>query len=174
MIEFYKTYFKRLAQRHKFIRHTEEEPSFFYIKDKYNPKAFDDAIKSSANGRAMLLERYTFDLDDNGTRNNFRHINGRFTIVLGSIAGDQDSIDQAQAAAEEICLSFLLKMKEDLENGGVITLDSGEKQKVFFKMSKIPADPVGPMLQKYHGVTVGFKWNCPFSGGVNAGDWLDS
>lgn len=174
MIEFYKKYFEDLAKRHTLIQHTEEEPAFFYIKDKYNPKAFDDAIKNAVKSRVMLLERYTFDLDDNGTRNNFRHINGRFTIVLGSIAGDQDTIDQAQAEAEQICLSILLKMKDDLENGGTIELESGAKQKVFFKLSKVPLDPVGPMLQKYYGVTVGFLWKCPLSGAGNPGDWLNS
>lgn len=174
MIEFYKKYFERLARRQTSILHTDEAPAFFYIKDKYNPKAFDDAIKNAAKLPAILLERYTYDLDDNGSRNNFRHINGRFTIVLGSEIGNQQSIDRAQGKAEEICTSILLKMKDDLENGGTIELESGAKQKVFFKLSNVPADPVGPMLQQYYGVTVGFIWKCPLSGAVNPADWLNS
>lgn len=175
MIEFYKTYWERLARRNKHIAHTDEEKAFFYVKDKYNPKAFDDAIKSAAKTTVFLLERYTSGLTDNLNKNYFRQVNGRFTIVLLTETGDQESIELAENKAEAIALSFIKKMNKDFgSSGGKIILDSGEQQPVFFKFEELPVDPVGPLLQKYYGVTVGFPWRCPFPGIEDPGDWLDN
>lgn len=174
MVEFYKKYFERLARRNRQIAHTDDEPSFFYVKDKYNPKAFDDAIKSAAKTTVFLLERYSFNVTDNANKNDFRHINGRFTALSATVAGDQETIEIAEQLTEKIAISFLKKMREDLGDGGIITLDSGEKQKVFFKLKDLPIDPVGPLLQKYYGVTVGFEWRCPLTGDDSSGDWLDN
>lgn len=174
MIEFYKSYFERLATRNKHIGHTADVPAFFYIKDKYNPKAFDDALRSEGKTPALILEKPAYDLTDNSNRNRFKHINGRFSIVISTVAGDQSSIDAAEVLADQIALSIIAKMSEDFDAGGFITLNSGEKQKVFFKITDVPVDPIGPMLQKYYGVTVGFTWNCPLAVSSSPGDWLDN
>ena len=171
MIEFYKAYFERLATLH--LRHTPEEKAYFYIKDKYNPKAFDDAIKSAGRTPALLVERYTYDVTDNANRNRFRHINGRFSVLVSATAGDQQSVDAAEDLAEQISTSIILKMADDFGGGGFIALDNGDQQRVFFDINQVPVDPIGPVLQKYYGVTVGFIWKCPLKVSVPSGDWLD-
>ena len=178
MIKFYKTYFQRLATQHIDIKHvanSRRDEAFFYVKDKYNPGAFDTAIKAAGKTPALLLERFTYDLDSNGNKNCFRHINGRFTIVVNTVAGDEQSIEAAEQLAEKIILSIIAKMEQDFGSGtGSITLDDGESQRVIYTTEQVPVDPVGPMLQKYYGATVGFKWRCPFKGAVNPSDWLDN
>lgn len=170
MIEFYKKYFKNLAINCVHIAHTEEEPAFFYVSDKYNLKAFDDAIKSAAKTPAMLLERYSLDLDDNGNQNHFDNIQGRFTILLKTEVGDQQSIELVEIEAERIAKIILKKMRLDFF--GIEEVTIGDlTAKVQFKIKRVQIDAVGPVNGSYYGVSVGFTWNCPLSVNVNDADW---
>lgn len=173
MLKHYKAYFEHLAVLSTDIAHNAEDPSYFYIADKYNPKAFDDALKNVTGDRPiMLLERYVSDADDNGNRNRFLHVQGRFTIVCRTEIGNGESVEDAQQLSELVALKIMAKMASDFELYGTIDVD-GQLQKVFYKEEKIPMDPVGPIFQKYHGVTVGFEWRCPLMVKHIDGDWQD-
>lgn len=173
MLKHYKAYFERVAIASPDIAHMEEDPSYFYIADKYNPKAFDDALKNVTGERPiLLLERYVSDADDNANRNRFLHVQGRFTIVCSSEVGNRQSIEEAQYLSETVALKVLAKMAADFEVYGTINVD-GQLQKVFYNEEKIPMDPVGPMFQKYYGITVGFEWRCPLMVKHIAGDWQE-
>jgi hypothetical protein len=161
MVKFYKKYFERIAANHPDILHKPDAKAYFYIKDKYNLKAFDDAIKSAAKTPALLLERYTQDVTANRKNNRFRHIDGRFSILVNTVAGDESTIETAEERAEKIIISIIKKMEDDFgAGGGSITIDN-ESQMVFFDLEELPIDPIGPILNKYYGATVGFKWRCP-------------
>ncbi|WP_343524395.1 hypothetical protein [Pedobacter sp.] len=174
MITHYRTYFERLAKNHPDILHEDDNRAFFYIKDKYNIKAFDDAIKSAGKTPALLLERYTSDASANKNNNRFRHFNGRFSLLCSTEAGDDSTIEAAEIKAENIILSILVKMLEDFGNGGGSIDIDGDIKQVFYDFEELPIDPIGPVLVKYYGATVGFKWRCPLTASDTAVDWQNN
>jgi hypothetical protein len=162
MLKYYKHYFKGLAISNEQIAHTDEEEAYFFVRDKYNPDAFDQAIRNSAKTPAMLLEPYSTKLSDGNSRNNFKFLQGRFNILEKVDNGDEQSIEDAQEHCESIAEDLLLSMLEDLGEGMIITVAPGDASKrVWFKNEDITIDQIGPICLEYYGVSVGFSLKTP-------------
>lgn len=168
----YKYYFEQLARKHKLIKHSEENAAFFFLRDKYNLDAFDSALRNFGGEAAMLLENYYYDGDDAQSRNYNKVLSGRFNILAKAEVGDAASTDAAQALCESIAEDILAKMREDLAEGGIITIpDVGASPKVFFLIKNIKVDFIGPINSDYYGVTAGFAIKTSLNAAVNAARW---
>lgn len=172
MIKFYIYYFQQLAILNKLIASTDEEEAFFFVQDPYDLDAFDTAIRSAGKTPALLLENYSADTTSAGSRNYFKQHNGRFTILHKADAGDKASIQEAQRICEQVADQLLIRMREDLLQGGKIVISQQETSPtVFFEIDKVKFDFVGPISADYYGVTVGFPFKIQFNGVYDAGAW---
>lgn len=172
MLRFYKHFFKSLAIANGQIAHTDAEPSYFYIRDKYNPDAFDDAIKNLGKDTCFLLESISYKTSNGNSRNYFKHPLGRFNIIARADIGDDDSISAAEELCESIADEFISKMRELLEEGAAITIAPGDSSSlVFFTVNDVSVDPIGPMNINYYGVSVGFTLKTPLKGNSNPAKW---
>jgi hypothetical protein len=172
MIKYYKHYFERLASK-RLLSHTPQEPAFFYVKDVYNPAAFDNALRSCAKTPALLLEKYTYSLDDNNNRNTFKYLTCRFNILTKGEVGDEERIEAAHAQCELIAEKFIAKMKTDLSGGATIKIsETDQSPKVFFEIKNVKVEPV-EMDGNYYGVTVGFTLKVALSVKEDPNDWAD-
>lgn len=172
MRKYYKYYFLSLASADLQIAHTVDQKAFFFIKDIYNPDAFDNAVRSAGKSPCLLLENYRTKLTDGNNRNYFKHLYGRFNILTNVETGNDDSIEAAQELCEDIAEDLLAKMREGLQEGSTIEINADNiSKKVFFPMQEIEIDPIGPISSNYYGVSVSFYWKTPGKGSSNPLNW---
>lgn len=171
-IKIYKYLFTRLATVNADLQHTEEKPAYFFVKDKYDTEAFDNAL-SYAGSNALLLEAYSRKDSDNNNRNYFKQLLCRFTVLASAEIGSQETIDDAQEKSENIAEEIIFKLREIFEQGAGITMpeNGGSSGPLFFKLNDVMYDPVGPMNTNYYGVTVGFTLNAQLKAKSNPQKW---
>lgn len=173
MEAFYKSYFENLARTNKRILHTDNQPAFFYIDDKYNPEAFDNAIKSMAKTPALLLEQYGYEADESGNRTYIKDIMGQFNILIKTQKGERATIEFARSESEAIADLIIARMRKDFEAFDAFQLaDGSDTRRIQYKV-KCKVEPIGPINADYYGVTVLFKWNTPFTAQATSDEWTD-
>lgn len=172
MRKYYRFYFNQLAISNKQLAFSSDRKSFVFIKDIYNPDAFDAALKSAACSPCLLLENYRTKLGDGNNRNYFKHLLGRFNVVAKVETGSEASIEDIQEQCEYLAEELIAKMREQLEEGSTIQIDADNtSKKVWFPVQDIEIDPIGPISTSYYGVTVSFFWKTPGRGKSNPANW---
>jgi hypothetical protein len=173
MKKYYKGYFIKLATQNLDIAHTENDPAFFFIKDRFNLEEFDNAIRSAGHTPAVLLENYSFDKEDSGSAKNYwKFLSCRFNVLAKAEVGNEASIDEAQTYCESIAEEIIDKMREQLQDGMTFELTPGDKSpRIFFPVQNIKGDFIGPISTDYYGVTVGFTWKTKNASTSNPAKW---
>ncbi len=169
MEEYYKAYFANLVSVSNHL------VAFYYINDRYNMDAFDNAVKSVGQTPALLLEQYDYETGDTGTRNYRKTLQGQFNILVKTIKGNQASIESAHSFGEQIADMVIARMWNDFSGGGTITNpdDNTVSGTIFFNRAKAKVQAIGPVNADYYGVSCVFNWETPVTMQVSSDDWSD-
>lgn len=165
---FYKAYFDNLVAQSRRLK------AFYFINDRYNLSAFDDAVKSIGLTPALLLEQYDYEIADKGSRNFMKSLQGQFNILIKTTQGKQSTIDDAHTTGEKIADVIIARMRRDFDGGYTVAPDDASMSgTVFFREIKAKVQAIGPISADYYGVGVIFTWENGFVEPVDNTEWND-
>lgn len=161
----YTAFFKRLAERHVAIRHSEHECRFVRMILSADPlqrvmdaREFFDGLRSRiAGGFVMILESYEADYSDNTGDQKLKEYHGAFLILHHVEPADFDGLEAALDATEEI--------GEDIMGAAVALIKEDlTLPKKHMSVNGITNERIGPVGETFHGT----KFSFSFSRGANA------
>lgn len=117
MEEFVVAYFQNIAVKLKELSHTQNDPSFHFIRNMIDMGSVTSTIASFKEGPIMLLENHEGGLVSNSD-NDFEMISGAFTILIRATNEDEDNqLNELYARVNAIAMKIFSKMRYDNHNG---------------------------------------------------------
>lgn len=162
MEEFVVAYFQNIAVKLKELSHTQNDPSFHFIRNMIDMGSVTSAIASFRSGPIMLLENHEGGIVSESGDNDFEMISGAFTILIRATNEDEDDqLNELYARVNTIAMKIFSKMRYDKHNGD---LDYFTFELQYHK--------VGPVSDNRYGRRYEFSIGRSASFDFNENDWI--
>lgn len=153
----YTHFFRRLAEQHVAIRHSEHECRFVRMILSSDPlqrmldsrEFFDDLRSQLAEGYVLVLESYEADYTDNAGDQRKKEYHGAFYILHHVEPGDFDGLEAVLDATEEVGEDIMGTTVE------LINKDATLPRK-HITVNGITSERIGPVGETFHGTKFSF------------------
>lgn len=161
--EFVVEYFKNIATKLKDLAHTEEKPTFYYIKNIIDMSAITSKISTFNEGPILLLENHEGGIGSTNGDNDFEKIFGAFTILIPATSNDEDEdFKTLFGIVHSIAIKIFSKLQNDSIEG---ILDYFSFEFNYMKVGPVSDNRYGRRYEFSIGKSIEIKFDND--------DWLD-